>query len=248
MAASGPLDTAAASFSHPSTLDLVRHAASAGSCTTLHVVMAPEELSVIQVEVWAADGGNGVPGARISEPHRRLRDRATQAIAHVDTATFFDSTRRSEPHTAALFVNRFALSTGDADVADVGTGGAAGGGPHGTACEPRRARRRTCRDRVKGAGYLGKPRPAVIVQDDRLDTDSVTVCPCTADPTEAPLLRLAIEPTETTGVHEPCRIMVDKITTVHRSKLGRRIGALDDTDLVRLKRAIVTVLGIASSN
>ncbi len=87
-----------------------------------------------------------------------------------------------------------------------------------------------------GTGYAGKPRPAIIVQDDRFDTDSVTVCPCTTDPTE------------TTGVHEPCRIMVDKITTVHRSKLGRRIGALDDTDLVRLNRAIVTFLGIASSN
>jgi mRNA interferase MazF len=99
-----------------------------------------------------------------------------------------------------------------------------------------------------GAGYAGKPRPAVIVQDDRFDTDSVTVCPCTTDPTDAPLFRLTIEPTETTGVHEPCRIMVDKITTVNRSELGRRIGMLDDTELVRLNRAIVTFLGIAGSN
>ena len=99
-----------------------------------------------------------------------------------------------------------------------------------------------------GTGYTGEPRPAVIVQDDHFDTDSVTVCPCTTDPTDAPLIRLAIEPTQTTGVHEPCRIMVDKITTVNRSKLGRRIGALDDTDLVRLNRAIVMFLGIASSS
>ena len=99
-----------------------------------------------------------------------------------------------------------------------------------------------------GAGYAGKPRPAVIVQDDRFDTDSVTVCRCTTDPTDAPLFRIAIEPTESTGVRGPCRIMVDKITTVNRSKLGRRVGVLDDTDLVRLNRAIVTFLGIASSN
>ena len=112
VAASSPLDTAAtASSSHPSTLDLVRHAASAGSYTALHVVTVPEELSVIRVEVWAADGGNGVPGARIREPHRRLRDPATQAIARVDTATFSDSTHRSGPHKAALFVSRFALRT-----------------------------------------------------------------------------------------------------------------------------------------
>ena len=99
-----------------------------------------------------------------------------------------------------------------------------------------------------GAGYAGKPRPAVIVQDDRFDTDSVAVCPCTTDPTDAPLFRLAIEPTESTGVREPCRIMVDKITTVQRSKLNRRIRVLGGTDLVRLNRAIVTFLGIASSS
>ena len=48
-----------------------------------------------------------------------------------------------------------------------------------------------------GKDYAGKPRPVVIVQDDRFDmTDSVTVCAFTTDPTDAPLLRLPIEPSE----------------------------------------------------
>jgi mRNA interferase MazF len=48
-----------------------------------------------------------------------------------------------------------------------------------------------------GSGYVGEPRPVVIVQDDRFDaTDSVTVCGLTTDPTDAPLLRVAIEPDE----------------------------------------------------
>ena len=35
-----------------------------------------------------------------------------------------------------------------------------------------------------GAAYAGKPRPAVIVQDDRFDAnDSIVVCPLTTDPT-----------------------------------------------------------------
>jgi mRNA interferase MazF len=35
---------------------------------------------------------------------------------------------------------------------------------------------------VSASGYAGKPRPAVIVQDDRFDaTASVTVCAVTAD-------------------------------------------------------------------
>jgi mRNA interferase MazF len=41
--------------------------------------------------------------------------------------------------------------------------------------------------------------------------------------------------------------MVDKITAVRRSKLGERLGILDDADLVRLNRAVVVFLGFASA-
>lgn len=97
-----------------------------------------------------------------------------------------------------------------------------------------------------GSGYVGKPRPVVIIQDDRFDaTDSVTVCAFTTDPTEAPLFRLLIEPDEMNGLHEPCSLMVDKITTVPRSKLGERVGRLGDDDLVRLGRAVLVFFGLA---
>jgi len=99
-----------------------------------------------------------------------------------------------------------------------------------------------------GSGYAGKPRPAVIIQDDRFDTDSVTICPFTTDPTDAPLLRLNIDATPFNGLQESCRLMVDKMTTVSRSKLGVQVGALEDADLVRLNRAIVVFLGIASTS
>jgi mRNA interferase MazF len=98
-----------------------------------------------------------------------------------------------------------------------------------------------------GADYAGKPRPAVIVQDDRFDTDSVTICPFTTDPTEAPLFRLDIAPTAGNGLLHASRLMVDKITTVRRSKLGDRLGTLEDSDVVRLNRAMVVFLGIASA-
>jgi mRNA interferase MazF len=87
----------------------------------------------------------------------------------------------------------------------------------------------------------------VIVQDDRFsETKSVTVCGLTTDPTDAPLLRLAIAPSEGTGLHAPSRIMVDKITTLPRTRLGRRLGRLTDADVVRLNRALVVFLGIAA--
>jgi mRNA interferase MazF len=66
----------------------------------------------------------------------------------------------------------------------------------------------------------------LILQDDRFDTDSVTVCPFTTDPTEAPLFRLNITTSATNGLARASRLMVDKITTIRRSKLGGRLGAL----------------------
>ncbi|MDA8356054.1 MAG: type II toxin-antitoxin system PemK/MazF family toxin [Actinomycetota bacterium] len=45
---------------------------------------------------------------------------------------------------------------------------------------------------------------------------------------------------------QACRHMVDKITTVRRSRLGDRVGELSDSDIVRLNRAVVVFLGIAS--
>src|SRR4029079_9457470 len=73
-----------------------------------------------------------------------------------------------------------------------------------------------------GAGkeYLTKPRPAVILQDDRFDaTESITVCVLTTDPPDAPLFRLLVTPDERNGLRAPSRLMVDKITTVPKSKL-----------------------------
>jgi mRNA interferase MazF len=97
-----------------------------------------------------------------------------------------------------------------------------------------------------GKDYAGKPRPVVILQDDRFDaTASITVCAFTTDPTEAPLFRLPIEPDPRNGLRTPCRLMVDKITTVPRSKIGSLIGRLDDEDVLRLNRAVLVFLGLA---
>jgi mRNA interferase MazF len=42
--------------------------------------------------------------------------------------------------------------------------------------------------------------------------------------------------------------MVDKITTVPKTKIGLRIGRLDDEDIIRLNRAILLFLGMAGSS
>jgi mRNA interferase MazF len=97
-----------------------------------------------------------------------------------------------------------------------------------------------------GPDYAGKPRPAVIVQDDRFDaTRSVTICGFTSKAADAPLFRVVVEPTDLNGLREPSRLMVDKIMTVPRSRVGKRVGRLDDEEVLRLNRAILVFLGLA---
>jgi mRNA interferase MazF len=100
-----------------------------------------------------------------------------------------------------------------------------------------------------GAGYAGKPRPAVIVQDDHFDaTPSITICVFTTDMTKAPLFRVLVEPSEGNGLRASSSLMADKITTVPKAKLGSRLGRLDDEDMLRLNQAMLVFLGLAGSS
>ena len=99
-----------------------------------------------------------------------------------------------------------------------------------------------------GKDYAGKARPVVILQDDSFDgTESITICAFTTDDTDAPLFRLPVEPNERNGLRIPCHLMVDKVTTVPKSKIGAHIGRLDDEDILRLNRAVLVFLGLATS-
>jgi mRNA interferase MazF len=102
---------------------------------------------------------------------------------------------------------------------------------------------------VAGDGdYAGKPRPALIVQSDAFsETGTVTVCLLTTTELEAPLLRLPVEPTPANGLARRSWIMVDKLTTIRRDRIGRIIGALADTDMLRVNRALLPFLGLAGA-
>ncbi|MGA8048236.1 MAG: type II toxin-antitoxin system PemK/MazF family toxin, partial [Dermatophilaceae bacterium] len=71
---------------------------------------------------------------------------------------------------------------------------------------------------VSGGVYARKPRPALVVQDDRFDaTESVTICPFTSAEVDAPLMRVPVTADEGNGLDQDSFLMVDKITTVRRS-------------------------------
>jgi len=73
----------------------------------------------------------------------------------------------------------------------------------------------------------------------------MTICPFTTTPADAPLFRLAIDPSEHNGLRVSSQLMVDEITTVSKTKLEKRIGRLSDEEMVRLNRAVVVFLGLA---
>jgi mRNA interferase MazF len=100
---------------------------------------------------------------------------------------------------------------------------------------------------VAGGVYAGKPRPALIVQDDRFDaTESLTVCPFTSTEVDAPLLRMSVTADEENGLDQDSFLMVDKTTTVRRTNTDRVIGRLEATTLVEFERRLLVFLGFGT--
>ncbi len=97
---------------------------------------------------------------------------------------------------------------------------------------------------VSGGVYAGKPRPALVVQDDRFAaTESLTICPFTTAEVDAPLLRLPVAADKANGLAQDSYLMVDKLTTVRRSNTGEVVGHLAATTLVEFERRILVFLG-----
>jgi mRNA interferase MazF len=95
-------------------------------------------------------------------------------------------------------------------------------------------------------GDYGKPRPAIVIQSDWLDeTDSVLVCLMTTTLRQAPLYRLTVPASSSTGLRQPSQVMVDKIMAVRRDKCGHPVGRLDQKEIMTLGRMLALVVGAA---
>lgn len=92
---------------------------------------------------------------------------------------------------------------------------------------------------TRGA-YTSKPRPALVVQADLFnDTHAnITVCPVTSDVIDAQLFRVSIPPGARTGLRSASQVMVDKLVSVPRSAIGKRIGACESGELELVDEAL----------
>ena len=93
-------------------------------------------------------------------------------------------------------------------------------------------------------GDYGKPRPALIVQTDLLqELESVVLCPVTSDLRTA-AFRVTLEPTPGNGLRELSQVMVDKLSTVPRSKVSDAFGSVATEKMRAVDRALLLVVGV----
>lgn len=97
-------------------------------------------------------------------------------------------------------------------------------------------------------GDYGKPRPALIIQSDLFNEThaSVTVIPVTSTLVDAPIFRLTVDPSPSNGLRSLSQLMIDKVTTVSRTRIAQSIGRLEDDLLLRVSRALALWVGIAT--
>lgn len=94
-----------------------------------------------------------------------------------------------------------------------------------------------------GHDYAGKPRPAVVIQGNHTNFFySAVVCLFTTDGSKTSMVRPKIEPNSRNGLSASSYLMVDKITTMPQDKIARKIGELDEADMVVLNREILDFL------
>ncbi|HIT45281.1 MAG TPA: type II toxin-antitoxin system PemK/MazF family toxin [Candidatus Aphodovivens excrementavium] len=93
--------------------------------------------------------------------------------------------------------------------------------------------------------YASKARPVVIVQsDDVVGFDSVVLCLLTTyDSSQIPT-RVRIEPTRENGLEKTSYVMTEKIASVSRSLLGKRIGRIEEASMGEIAKQLACVLGI----
>jgi len=95
-------------------------------------------------------------------------------------------------------------------------------------------------------GDHGKPRPAMVVHSDHFaETATVTVLLLSSTLADAPLMRIAVEPSADNGLQAPSQIMVDKAMTVRRERIGEPIGTLDEATVLAVNRSLALFMGLA---
>ena len=69
--------------------------------------------------------------------------------------------------------------------------------------------------------------------------------PLTSTIVDAPLFRITLDPSRQNGLNRVSQIMVDKVLTLPREKIGKRAGHLGEKIMIRVGRALTVWLGMS---
>ena len=93
--------------------------------------------------------------------------------------------------------------------------------------------------------YASKARPVVIIQSDKVSGfDSVVLCLLTTYDSSGIPTRVRVEPTKRNGLEKTSYVMTEKIASVSRAMLGKRIGALEEEAMHEVSERLRVVLGL----
>lgn len=95
-------------------------------------------------------------------------------------------------------------------------------------------------------GDFGKPRPAVVVQADRLldGAPSLSLCPLTSELRDAPAFRIDLAPRRSNGLKKRSQVMIDKIQSVSRERVRESVGRVSDAEMAQVDSALRFWLGL----
>lgn len=94
-------------------------------------------------------------------------------------------------------------------------------------------------------GDHGKPRPALIIQGDVFAAlPMVAVLPLSSMLLDATLTRIDVVPNAQNGLRASSQIVVHRVVTAPRAKVGPVIGHVDDATMVEVNRALAVFLGL----
>jgi mRNA interferase MazF len=74
--------------------------------------------------------------------------------------------------------------------------------------------------------------------------DSFTVAPLTSHVVGAPLFRITVDPSPSNGLKSVSQVMIDKLVTVPRARLGPVVGALEPDLMQRVDHSLMLWLGL----
>ena len=93
--------------------------------------------------------------------------------------------------------------------------------------------------------YASKARPVVVIQSDKLSSfDSIILCLFTSFESGDISTRVPVEPSAENGLQKKSFVMTDKIVTVDKKMLGKRVGVLSDEDMSAVSEQLKIILGL----